>query len=87
MDTPLLISGDRFKSLRQSLLYNPGSGASHEIHIAVAGNDINGSPKTTTTTIVDPQGQTHLTALGALIQLERLLGLDEAAPPAPGIPI
>lgn len=80
-----LISGDRFKSLRQSLLYNPGSGASHEIHIAVAGNDINGSPKTTTTTIVDPQGQTHLTALGALIQLERLLGLDEAAPPAPGI--
>ncbi|MEM9542719.1 MAG: saccharopine dehydrogenase NADP-binding domain-containing protein [Cyanobacteria bacterium P01_E01_bin.42] len=80
-----LISGDRFTSLRRSLLYNPGSGASHEIHIAATGKDSNGSSQTVTLTIVDPQGQTHLTALGALIQLERLMGLDGAAPPAPGI--
>lgn len=32
-----------------------------------------------------PKGQTHLTALGALVQLERLLGLDGMPPPAPGI--
>ena len=80
-----LISGDRFTPLRRSLLYNPGNGASHEIHIAVAGHDVSGSPKQTTATIADPQGQTHLTALGALIQVERLLGLDGAIPPAPGI--
>lgn len=80
-----LISGDRFTPLRRSLLYNPGSGASHEIHIAVTGRDTNSFSKTVTTTIVDPQGQTHLTALGSLIQLERLLGLDGAVPPAPGI--
>ncbi|MEM9214430.1 MAG: saccharopine dehydrogenase [Cyanobacteria bacterium P01_F01_bin.150] len=80
-----LISGDRFTSLRRSLLYNPGNGASHEIHITATDRDANGSAKTVTTTIVDPQGQTHLTALGTLIQLERLLGLDGAAPPAPDI--
>ena len=80
-----VISSNRLTPLRRSLLYNPGSGASHEIHITVTGRDTNGSSKTTVTTIVDPQGQTHLTALGALIQLERLLGLDGAVPPAPGI--
>ena len=80
-----LISGDRFTSLRRSLLYNPGSGASHEIHIAVSGCDEHGTPKTVNATVADPQGQTHLTALGALIQLERLLGLDGAAPPAPKV--
>ncbi|MEM1280331.1 MAG: saccharopine dehydrogenase NADP-binding domain-containing protein [Cyanobacteria bacterium P01_H01_bin.152] len=80
-----LISGDRFTPLRRSLLYNPGSGASHEIHIAVSGHDDHGIPKTLNATIAAPQGQTHLTALGALIQLERLLGLDGAPSPAPGI--
>ncbi len=80
-----LISGEWLTPLRRSLLYNPGSGASHEIHIAVAGSDTNGFSKTVTTTIVDPLGQTHLTALGALIQLERLLGLDGADPPESGI--
>jgi len=80
-----LISGDRFTTLRRSLLYNPGKGASHEIVIAAVGVDENGKPKIARATIVDPKGQTHLTALGALVQLERLLGLDGAPPPAPGI--
>lgn len=80
-----LISGKRFTSLRRSLLYNPGKGASHEIVIEASGVDGKGNPKTVRATIIDPQGQTHLTALGALIQLERLLGLDGAPPPAPGI--
>lgn len=80
-----LISGARFTSLRRSLLYNPGSGASHEIVVEAAGLDESGHPKTIRTAIVDPKGQTHLTALGALIQLERLLGLDSAPPPVPGI--
>ncbi|MEM9089806.1 MAG: saccharopine dehydrogenase [Cyanobacteria bacterium P01_F01_bin.53] len=80
-----LISGEQFTPLRRSLLYNPGSGASHEIHIAVSGKDADSAPQQTIVTIADPQGQTHLTALGALLQLERLLGLDEAQSPSPGI--
>ena len=80
-----LISGDRFAALRRSLLYNPGTGSSHEIVIEAAGVDEAGTPQTFRATIVDPQGQAHLTALGALVQVERLLGLDGAPPPAPGI--
>lgn len=80
-----LISGPRFTSLRRALLYNPGSGANHEIVIEASGLDKSGLSKTIRTTILDPQGQTHLTALGALIQLERLLGLDGAPPSVPGI--
>ncbi|MDI6794627.1 MAG: saccharopine dehydrogenase [bacterium] len=80
-----LISGKRFTSLRRSLLYNPGKSASHEIVIEAAGIDGKGNQKIVRATISDPQGQTHLTALGALIQLERTLGLDGAPPPAPGI--
>jgi hypothetical protein len=80
-----LISGRQFTPLRRSLLYNPGAGASHEIVIEAAGLDENGCPKMARAAIVDPLGQTHLTAVGALIQLERLLGLDGAPPPAPGI--
>lgn len=80
-----LISGGRFATLRRSLLYNPGKGASHEIVISAAGADESGNPKTVRAAIVDPKGQTHLTALGALVQLERLLGLDGTPAPSPGI--
>lgn len=80
-----LISGHRFTSIRRSLLYNPGQGASHEIVIETTGMNENDDMRTIRATLVDPKGQTHLTALGALVQLERVLGLDDAPPPAPGI--
>ena len=80
-----LISSMRFTALRRSLLYSPGRGASHEIHIAVTGKGADNASQQTIATIVDPQGQTHLTALGALIQLDRLLGLDGAKAPNPAI--
>lgn len=80
-----LISGKRFTGLRRSLLYNPGAGAGHELVIEAAGLDESGQSKSVRATVRDPQGQTHLTALGAIIQLERVLGLDGAPPPAPGI--
>ncbi len=80
-----LISGERFTGLRRSLLYNPGAGASHELVIEAAGTDENGHSKSVRVAVRDPQGQTHLTALGAIIQLERVLGLDGAPSPAPGI--
>lgn len=80
-----LISGKLFTPLRRKLLYNPGSGANHEIVIEVAGVDKNSNPKTIRATVVDSKGQTHLAAVGAVLQLERLLGLDGALAPAAGI--
>ncbi len=80
-----LISGPRFTPLRRALLYNPGNGARHEMVIEATGVDEQNHPRTARASVVDPRGQTHLTALGTLIQLERLLGLDGAQPPAPGI--
>ena len=80
-----LIAGERFTGLRRTLLYNPGPGASHQIVIDVAGTDQTGAPRSIRSSVSDPLGQTHLTAVGALVQLERLLGLDGAAPPARGL--
>jgi hypothetical protein len=80
-----LIGGDRFTGLRRALLYNPGPGASHQIVIDVKGTDQTGAPRSIRSTVSDPLGQTHLTAVGALVQLQRLLGLDGAAPPARGL--
>jgi hypothetical protein len=79
------ISGERFTSLRRSLLYNPGGGASHQVVVEVSGLAADGSPQHLRASLFDPLGQTHLTAVGTLIQLERLLGLDGAPPPAPGL--
>ena len=80
-----LLSGERFTKLRRSLLYNPGDGGSHELVIELFGVDDNNQPKTVTATVADPEGQTHLTALGAVTQLERLLGLSGNPVPANGI--
>lgn len=80
-----LISGKRFTALRRSLLFNPGKGAHHEIIIDIAGLDAHQKHKNYRATIDDPKGQTHLTAVGALIQLERLLGIDGNPPPGKGI--
>ena len=80
-----LINGERFTPLRRRLLYDPGSGASHEIVVEAAGVDENDHAKAVRATVADPERQTHLTAVGAWVQLEHLLGLDDAPPPAPGI--
>jgi hypothetical protein len=80
-----LISGARFTPLRRRLLYNPGPGAGHHVSIEVTGADSAGRATSRTVAIGDPLGQTHLTAVAALIQLERLLGLDGAAAPPPGL--
>jgi len=80
-----LTSRERFTRLRRSLLYNPGPGASHQIVIDTVGTDRTGRQRSIRATISDSLGQTHLTAVGALVQLERLLGLDGAASPAGGL--
>ena len=75
-----LISGARFKKLRHSILYHPGEGAAHEIVINVSGSNSNSKG-----TILDPQGQTHLTAVGAYIQLHETVGLGTSQSRPPGI--
>lgn len=80
-----LIGSPRFKGLRQAILHNPGGGAPHELLIEVQGLDRQGQPQGQRIGLHAPLGQTHLTALGTLLQLERLLGLDGAAPPPAGL--
>lgn len=91
------LSGPRFETLRRSVLYNPGEGAAHRVRIGLEGRDGQGEAVRRTVQLVDPEGQTRLTALGAVVQIERLLGrlgpaleagvhLGEAmADPAPAI--
>lgn len=62
-----------------------GGAASHEIHIDLAGEGPDGRPLAVRAEVSDPQGQAHLTALGALIGAERLLGLDGALPLGAGL--
>jgi hypothetical protein len=76
-----LVSGERFTALRRKLLYNPGPGAGHQDVIEVAGHDIGGRSVKARAGVSDPLGQTHLTAVATLVQLERLLGLDGAPSP------
>lgn len=74
-----------FDSVRRSLIYNPGDGAAHEIVIEIEGTDANGEYKKERVTVLDPLGQTHLTACGAVVQLERALGLDGYPALLPGV--
>lgn len=80
-----LISGPAFTKLRHSMIYNPGEGAPHEIVIAAGGRTAENSRARFRTTIVDPLGQTHLTALGAYIQLRHTLGLSDIEARGPGV--
>ncbi len=68
-----MISGPRFKKIRHSLLHNPGDGAAHQIRLDIEGRKLDGKLEKQSWMITDPQGQTHLTALGAMIQLDRII--------------
>ena len=56
----------------------PGKGAPHEIVIEVTGNK-GGKLVRRRATILDPKGQSHLTAVGAVHALERVAGLGTKA--------
>ena len=71
-----LLSGPAFVKLRHALLHNPGAGAPHRIEVAVSGRGSAGDRVQSVISITAPQGQTHLTAVGAVIQVERVLGLN-----------
>jgi hypothetical protein len=68
--------GERFTALRRALLYSPGQGGTAQVRIDVTHGD-----QSAAVTVGDPRGQAHLTAVGALAGLHRVLGADGA--PAP----
>jgi hypothetical protein len=68
-----MISGEKFTSLRQKLLYNPGKGSAHHLVITLQGREESGELVKRTIHVTDPLGQTHLTALGAVVQVSYLL--------------
>lgn len=80
-----LISSDAFQGLRHKLLFNPGEGAAHELVVDVQGITDEGEQKNIRAEVVDPLGQTHLTAVGAVIQLQRLIDTNYSKGLYPGI--
>lgn len=68
-----IINRPMFKKFRHSLLYNPGDGGPHEVLVTVVGKGSDGLDKTVRASLLDDKGQTHLTALGCVIQVERAL--------------
>ncbi|MEI6723138.1 MAG: saccharopine dehydrogenase, partial [Betaproteobacteria bacterium] len=72
------------KDFRRSLLYSPGSGGRHEVRVELVGAGADGMPKKQVASLIDPAGQAHMTASGAVDQIERCLGLNGRAPPGPG---
>lgn len=80
-----LLSLPLFKRLRRGILYNPGEGATHEIAVQITGAATDGGRQVARMAIIDPLGQTHMTAAGAVAQIERVLGLGGRAVPPQGI--
>lgn len=70
----------RLTPLRRKLMTSNGTGGE-----AAWVADVEGPRGSVRIEVVDPKGQAHLTAVGALLGTERLLGLDGAPPPAPGV--
>ncbi|MFF2046019.1 saccharopine dehydrogenase [Kitasatospora sp. NPDC058170] len=69
--------GDRWEPARRALLYSPGEGGTARVRI-----DVTRAGRSLSAQVEDRAGQAHLTAVGALLGLRRVLGTDGAAPPA-----
>lgn len=71
-----ILQSERMAWLRKRLSHNPtAQGAPHEIVIEIAGRTAGGAPASLRATLLDPAGQSHLTAIGVVANLERLIGL------------
>lgn len=66
-----------------SLGTRSGNRASHDLYIDIEGELRSGEPARRRLIVSDPNGQAHLTALGTLMAIERILGLD-GEPVVPG---
>lgn len=62
-----------------------GGAASHDLYIDLTGRLPSGETASRRTVLTDPAGQAHLTALGVMVGVERLLGLDGSPPPPAGL--
>jgi len=89
---PLLITGvwrvlesPRLKSLRRALLYSPGKGGQHEVRVEIEGVSNHGALRNWCSVCPEPRGQAHLTASGAVNQVERCLGLNGRVRPPVGV--
>ncbi|MBF6300273.1 saccharopine dehydrogenase [Nocardia amamiensis] len=71
--------GDCFAATRRTLLYAPGDGGIAKLRV-----DVTHGGLTRTAVVTDPAGQAHLTAVGALLGIRRVLALD-GAPASPGV--
>ncbi len=71
--------GERWRPVRQRLLYAPGEGGTASLRI-----EVEGPRGVLSATVTDPGGQARLTAVGALMGLRRVLGAD-GAPARPGL--
>jgi hypothetical protein len=80
-----IINRPMFKKFRHSLLYSPGEGGPHEVLVTVIGKGADGSDKTVRASLLDNEGQTHLTVLGGVIQVERALNIGDNSGIYPGI--
>jgi hypothetical protein len=73
-----LISGNKFKNFRKKILHSSGQGSPHYLVISIKGkNRTTGELVERIVNISDPKGQTHLTAIGVLVQVEHLLHLEK----------
>ncbi len=68
--------GERWTPLRRAVLHSPGDGGTARMRV-----DVSHRGRTRTATVSDSRGQHHLTAVGALLGLRRVLGTDGS--PAP----
>ncbi|MFJ6777721.1 saccharopine dehydrogenase [Streptomyces yangpuensis] len=69
-------AGERWAPARRALLHSPGDGGTARLRV-----DVSHGGRGLTATVSDVRGQSHLTAVGALLGLHRVLGTDGAAAP------
>ncbi|MFJ8015668.1 saccharopine dehydrogenase [Streptomyces sp. NPDC096339] len=63
--------GDRWAPARRALLHSPGEGGTALLRV-----DVSHGGRGLSATVTDARGQSHLTAVGALLGLRRVLGTD-----------
>lgn len=73
-----LLQRPRFTKIRRALLHASGDGATARFTVEARGRGNAAASESVRSEVADPRGQAHLTAIGALISIERALGLDGA---------
>lgn len=80
-----LLQKPRLTNLRRALLHVSGPGATTRFTVEAGGRGADSKPASTRICVSDARGQAHLTAIGALLVIERVLDLDGAGGLPPGV--